>query len=220
MYARLIKPVIAGYRGREIVFSTTAAHERVIVFRSSLEASRMVRAPGDGGIEIHVPDARFESGPKRLGFHLRREERPLVLGNAPARRMLGRAMARVNESGSGDRILRYATELLDRAGAPDALLLSVAGQGLGLHGGQPRGPGDRERSWTVFTTAGRERLPNPVVTLALEMALNDETERCALEGELAELEAMWREAEEIAAIADALPDGVPEPASPRLDPTG
>jgi hypothetical protein len=47
-------------------------------------------------------------------------------------------------------------------------------------------------------------------TLALEMALHEQSERCALEGELAELERAWREAEEIAAIADGLvvPAGV------------
>ena len=36
------------------------------------------------------------------------------------------------------------------------------------------------------------------------MAANEDTERRALEGELAELEAAWREAEEIAEIADNL----------------
>jgi hypothetical protein len=41
-------------------------------------------------------------------------------------------------------------------------------------------------------------------TLALEMALHEESERRAMEGELAELERAWREAEEIAAIADDL----------------
>ena len=40
--------------------------------------------------------------------------------------------------------------------------------------------------------------------LALEMAAHEETERRALEGELGMLEAAWREAEEIAAIADNL----------------
>jgi hypothetical protein len=40
--------------------------------------------------------------------------------------------------------------------------------------------------------------------LALEMALHEEGERRALEGELALLEAAWREAEEVAAISDAL----------------
>jgi hypothetical protein len=40
--------------------------------------------------------------------------------------------------------------------------------------------------------------------LALEMAAHEETERRALEGELAELAEAWREADEIASIADAL----------------
>jgi hypothetical protein len=40
--------------------------------------------------------------------------------------------------------------------------------------------------------------------LALEMAAHEESERRALEGELLELEEAWREADEIATIADAL----------------
>ena len=40
--------------------------------------------------------------------------------------------------------------------------------------------------------------------LALEMVAHEETEQRALEGELAVLEAAWREAEELAAIADDL----------------
>ena len=46
--------------------------------------------------------------------------------------------------------------------------------------------------------------------LALEMALHEEQERRALQGELVELEQQWRAAEEIAGIADSLtvPDSV------------
>jgi hypothetical protein len=40
--------------------------------------------------------------------------------------------------------------------------------------------------------------------LALEMALHEESERRALDGELAILESAWKEAEEIAALADSL----------------
>jgi hypothetical protein len=40
--------------------------------------------------------------------------------------------------------------------------------------------------------------------LALEIAAHEESERRLLEGELADLEAAWREADEIASIADAL----------------
>lgn len=47
------------------------------------------------------------------------------------------------------------------------------------------------------------RLPTSV-RLALEMAAHEERERRALQGELATLENEWREAEEIASIADSL----------------
>ena len=42
----------------------------------------------------------------------------------------------------------------------------------------------------------------PEHRLALEMALHEETERRAMQGELSELERAWRDAEEIAAISD------------------
>jgi hypothetical protein len=48
-----------------------------------------------------------------------------------------------------------------------------------------------------------EELPN-ASRLALEMASHEESERRAMEGELALLEAAWRQAEEIAKIADNL----------------
>jgi hypothetical protein len=44
----------------------------------------------------------------------------------------------------------------------------------------------------------------PVHRLALEMALHEQSEQHALDEELASLERDWREAEEIAAIADNL----------------
>ena len=51
---------------------------------------------------------------------------------------------------------------------------------------------------------GRIAVGHPILRLALEMAVNEETERRALEGELVLLEREWREAEELAAIADDL----------------
>ncbi len=43
---------------------------------------------------------------------------------------------------------------------------------------------------------------SPIERLALEMSVHEETERRALEGELAVLESAWRDAEQIAAICD------------------
>ena len=53
------------------------------------------------------------------------------------------------------------------------------------------------------------QLPAPM-RLAAEMSAHEETERFAMEGELKQLENDWREAEEVAAIADNLflPKGV------------
>ena len=64
--------------------------------------------------------------------------------------------------------------------------------------------------WSRGGTGSEERtllhdVPD-VDRLALEMAANDDVERNALAGELAQLEEAWREAEEIAAIADHLLD--------------
>ena len=53
------------------------------------------------------------------------------------------------------------------------------------------------------------------VRLALEMAAHEEQERRALEGELALLEAAWRDAEEVAKIADDM--FLPEHAVARLE---
>ena len=64
--------------------------------------------------------------------------------------------------------------------------------------------------WSRGGTGSEERTPlhwiPDVDRLALEMAANEDAERKALAGELEQLEEAWREAEEIAAIADHLLD--------------
>ena len=64
--------------------------------------------------------------------------------------------------------------------------------------------------WSRGGTGSEERTPlhwlPEVDRLALEMAANEDAERKALTGELRQLEEAWREAEEVAAIADHLLD--------------
>jgi hypothetical protein len=69
--------------------------------------------------------------------------------------------------------------------------------------------GQNRRSWDRNWTTGLFGL-NSVQRLALEMALHEDAERIALQGELEQLERAWREAEEIAEISDNLlvPEGV------------
>lgn len=97
----------------------------------------------------------------------------------------------VNRLGGSRRSIQAATALLEQWPDPAALYRMVAEKG-------------EEEGGTPF-----EDLPIEM-RLALEMAAHEDTERRALEGELHELVSAWKDAEEIAAIADALllPEGV------------
>ncbi len=106
---------------------------------------------------------------------------------------LGLLLPRVNATGASRRQVETAVREIEEVGAPEryfaAAELSARRKGRG-YGALPAQP--------------------PEIRLALEMAANEAAERAALEGELALLEQAWREAEEIAAIADdlLLPDRV------------
>jgi hypothetical protein len=69
----------------------------------------------------------------------------------------------------------------------------------------------RGRRWRLWARSNQQPINRGALQflpaeqrLALEMALHEESEQRALEGELALLEAAWREAEEIAHIADGM----------------
>jgi hypothetical protein len=102
-------------------------------------------------------------------------------------------MPRLNWSGGSARQVREAVTLIEEAGSPEEVFARAAA----LHGSP--------RSWWGLDdsiTYVRE-MPAPV-RLALEMAGQEDSERRGLQGELELIEAEWREAEEIAAIADQL----------------
>jgi len=141
-----------------------------------------------GGIELQIRDAN-----KRHGWwtgEVEKESKDVVtVYDDLARSVLTRTMVHVNEKGATKRKLEAATSILERVGSSEELLRKSAELGIGL--------GDRAGRYpTLFKGSD---------ALAFEMALNEENERRAMEGELARLEAAWREAEEIAAIADRLP---------------
>ena len=108
-------------------------------------------------------------------------DRPRLEGVAAAH-VLRRSLAWRHFSGASEKTVREATAAIERAGSAADLTRSVAGRAQYLQQIDVR--------------------KNPTEGIALEIALNDETERRLLELELEELEARWREEEEIAAIAD------------------
>ena len=107
-----------------------------------------------------------------------------------AQRAAGYVLPAINWAGAERREVQEAVELIEQSS---------------------RSPADFVRDVARRAGAGRrlQDLPN-AARLALEMASHEESERRAMEGELAELERAWKDAEEIAAIADDLfvPAGV------------
>ncbi|AMW04569.1 hypothetical protein GEMMAAP_06325 [Gemmatimonas phototrophica] len=106
--------------------------------------------------------------------------------------LLREYLPRINRTGASAARVVDAVTLLEQAGAADAF---------------PRWAASMRRTWDAKATWGDagdlNYIPAPA-RLAFEMALHEEAERRALEGELAELERAWADAEGIAAIADSL----------------
>ena len=110
----------------------------------------------------------------------------------------------------GEDALRAAAQLLprlNRSGASSGNLQSavaIASETEDLHVAFDRAARMARRSWIQHGKGTMLKLVPGELRLAMEMLSHEESERRALEGELAELEVAWREAEEIAAISDDL----------------
>jgi hypothetical protein len=149
----------------------------------------------------------------------------------------GKLFAVLNGADAGEDVVRYAVTKLEDAANPEGYFARVAAIAMRCSWGRfpdardpvldDAGASDAERLALNITKRSfwgrggigsepRTLLPRlPLVDrLALEMAANEDAERRALEGELASLEAAWRGAEEIAAIADHLFQDAPAPSRP------
>jgi hypothetical protein len=104
----------------------------------------------------------------------------------------GRMLARANWLGGAARLVQSAVRQIDESGDADSFLHKTASRFSRFHG---------RRMMARYRRIGAMSLV-PVERLALEMAVHEESERRALEGELTQLAQEWKEAEEIAAIAD------------------
>ena len=114
-----------------------------------------------------------------------------------ARRATALIMPKVNVGGASREKVQTAVQRIESSGDPQKFL-----QWLALNPTRVE-PGYWGRKSKGQTQHGLSKLPLET-RLAVEMAVNEENERRALEGELALLELEWKEAEEIAGIADRL----------------
>ena len=123
-----------------------------------------------------------------------------VLEGEAAMRAAGALLPLINRSGGSAADVQRAVGLVEESETPERLFANAA-QTLAARSGS--GFGDPRRRTSL------KRVPL-TTRLALEMAAHEESERRALEGELYLLEEAWKQAEEIAAIADDmfLPESV------------
>lgn len=149
---------------------------------------------GGWGFEIPYQSVIQPGDPwwkRDLGLNLPAEGVVRISGPA-AVKAAEKLLTNVNARGARPRLVQDAVTLIEDAGGPDRWFASAAA---------------RTREWGAQQNWGDTgaiyHLPRPV-KLALEMASHEETERQAIHGELQDLEQRWREAEEIAAIADDL----------------
>ncbi len=145
-------------------------------------------------IKLTNPDlicTRLRQADEGRGFRLevREGKKKEWFGGAEAERFAGQILPKMNRRGGKKHTVQAAVSEIEHHGHPDDFLANVA-------------TGDRFQ--------GEKGVPGFVVKmpattkLALEMALHEDQERRALEGELWLLERAWKEAEEIAAISDSL----------------
>ena len=140
----------------------------------------------------HKPDSMKSSF--RLGLP------EVVLQGDEALRAARHLLPAINQSGGRSADVTEAVGVLEMARSTDSLFaLTARAANVPARG--------RAKAWWKYDNSTASA-PGTIATLptavrlALEMSLHEEDERRALEGELAELEDRWREAEEIAAIAD------------------
>jgi hypothetical protein len=118
----------------------------------------------------------------------------IIYAGDEALRTSGRLLASANWLGGASSLVRHAVARIEAMGDGSRFLMDTARRFTRFRHKRPLA------QWRRLGALSLE----PVERLALEMAVHEETERRALEGELATLAEEWREAEEIAAIADTL----------------
>ncbi len=182
---------IFGGKSRVVARVRDQDGKRLPVVRKDLDRVRLARSADPDDWTLMVPYRPVE----KIGFFTTRgkgKRETAQLSGPVAMRAAGHILPKVNSWGGTETQVREAVTLIEEARAPERLFARVASEA---------------RPTKVFGSDARISTVKKLdanVRLALEMAAHEESERRALEGELALLEQAWREAEEIAAIADRL----------------
>ncbi len=209
---------VASFAG---IYANGGFWDALIHGRQSVSIGKIALPDGEL-VDVQRKHARMSSlergengGPLQL--RLESVNRAYLLTGDDAMKAAARLLPTVNRFGGSRVQVQDAVSLLEEVGDPLRVLTAVQ-QRVGAKAGDERwgagtkkwyGGNDRsivkKLPGTLHSLAPRDRL-------ALEMALHEESERRAMDGELAALELAWAEAEQIAKIADDmfLPSSIDE----------
>jgi hypothetical protein len=194
----LVSSIHTAYQQRRV-----RAHVRVpgydrlgTVRLKQLERAALVQHEDDWGLRVAFEISNREPvrDPSPFAIHRpiggwKREETVILTGDH-ALRAAGKLLPAINAAGAKRGEVESAVRIVEQTADTSRLFARYAAA--------PPRVGRRLSDVHGHVLAN---LPNEV-RLAFEMAAHEDTERRALEGELALLEAAWRQAEEVAAIAD------------------
>lgn len=211
LYGNIGRFLIHG-RGDTVVARIRTADGTVLPVRRRHLSETSLYAGGDGRLVLDLRHKMLEDEPRY------RNGRTRFVGR-DAERVATVVVAAVNRFGAPKQGVAEAVQTIEDAGGPQKFLEHTArAQGMLEQFAQSspafayaiRPSSSRRRPMGGFPThTGLFALPKNG-RLALEMALHEEAERRALDGELEELERAWKDAETVAAISDdlLLPDSV------------
>jgi len=190
MFSQIGRVAIQG--GENTVVATVRTDDgRVLQVRRRHLAESMLSRGSDDTLAL---DLRYKNGQSRF-------EGPEAL------RIASLVVPKVNRFGGSKQTVSQAVGEIERVGGPERYVEQLARRAAVMTAvrGRPHRFGRKGR----IGKTGLYGLTS-VDRLGLEMALHEESERRAMEGELTLLAAAWRDAEEIAAISDdmLLPENV------------
>jgi hypothetical protein len=182
--------------GEQRVITRVKAEDgsQLVLTRQDMKQVRLVTADAPAGWILSVPH--------RIGLAQREWWREFVPGTdfetaeltgPAALRAAGKILPKINPYGGNERQVKSAVRVIEERRTLNEIFSASSRES-----GYAPGRLTFDRDVSVLRT-----MP-AVIRLALEMAAHEEAERRAFAGELEELEEAWREAEQIAAIADRL----------------
>ncbi|MEO7042758.1 MAG: hypothetical protein ABI035_10895 [Gemmatimonadaceae bacterium] len=181
---------VVAVRRRRVIARVSTLDGIVPVTLGLLPKARIIQSGSDWQLSLAYRRDRVKGAYKWWAYKPRRAmDNTVLLDSRDALPALAAILPSVNGSGGSKRNVQSAVKMVEEAGSASKLLNSAVSLAI-------------KPGWNATPEQGKLSKIPIEARLALEMVTHEDDERRALEGELAVLEARWKEAEEIAGISD------------------